>query len=307
MMIFVDRADTMPDRLKPHVPGSNAPLSAGAKELDEVTAIVARDGKPPNGSFYKAYKHQKVRDALLDLFNNKCAYCESTIGGSSQVDVEHYRPKGGISEADAAGIEHHGYWWLAMEWSNLVLSCMHCNQGRRQLIIDPDWTEEEILEAIRDDDRVLHGKLDAFPTEDGVWANRAEDIASEKPLLLDPTVTDPEDHLTFRIDGPLVTMVPKDASIRGRATIDVLGLNRRRLTEDRMRKALTLRNLADKVRSALNRFAAAPSEPEQIAHLTAAREHLDTFARLCRNDQPFSAMGKAMLASLMAEIEAAQA
>ncbi|MEF9674035.1 hypothetical protein QNM99_25505 [Pseudomonas sp. PCH446] len=45
------------------------------------------------------------------------------------MDVEHYRPKGAVSE-DAS---HPGYWWVAMDWDNLLPSCIDCNRKRKQV------------------------------------------------------------------------------------------------------------------------------------------------------------------------------
>ena len=82
------------------------------------------------------YKAQK--QALLDLFNGKCAFCETPIREGMHGDVEHFRPKGGVIEEDGSkakyldkkGVErdHPGYYWLAYDWRNLLPSCQLCNQ-----------------------------------------------------------------------------------------------------------------------------------------------------------------------------------
>ena len=40
------------------------------------------------------------------LFHGKCAYCETFYSASAPVDVEHYRPKGAVSEDPS----HPGYY-----------------------------------------------------------------------------------------------------------------------------------------------------------------------------------------------------
>jgi hypothetical protein len=60
----------------------------------------------------------------------------------------------------------------------------------------------------------------------------------ERPLLLDPTVDDPEPHLEFRPDGTVFpALVAGQESARGRATIDVVALMRRDLVDERARTA----------------------------------------------------------------------
>ena len=167
--------------------------SAGARELDRAKEHLKKNVTDLPAFKFSAYAGENVRDALKEMFHNKCAYCESQIAGSNDTNVEHYRPKGGISGND----DHPGYWWLAMDWSNLVLSCTHCNQTRKQVLLTPDMTEADILKAIIAKKKTTLGKLDAFPTEDNLWGTDPATVGTERPLLLDPSVTDPEPLLTW--------------------------------------------------------------------------------------------------------------
>ena len=62
------------------------------------------------------YRHEDVKDALVALFQGKCAYCESCIRHVDYGRIEHYRPKA-------------KYPRQAFTWSNLVLACGVCNGG----------------------------------------------------------------------------------------------------------------------------------------------------------------------------------
>lgn len=75
---------------------------------------------------FKVYSNPEVKDALIKLFKGKCAYCESTFLHVYSGDVEHFRPKGEIEEA--VPNKKPGYYWLAADWDNLLLSCRNCNQ-----------------------------------------------------------------------------------------------------------------------------------------------------------------------------------
>ena len=168
------------------------------------------------------YRHREVRIALEELFYDKCAYCESRPTATSSWDVEHYRPKGRVAERP----DHPGYYWLAYTWSNLYLSCSHCNQRRRDA---PRWGDPTPLPA--------GGKADQFPLENET--DRAlspeDDLTRECPLLLDPCDPhdDPEAHLTYDSQGQILARRPEDQ--RATETIRILHLNRRRLRKDRMR------------------------------------------------------------------------
>ncbi len=60
------------------------------------------------------YRHVEVKDALVEMFCGKCAYCESKITAATYGAIEHFFPKS--SHID-----------LTFEWQNLLLSCDRCN------------------------------------------------------------------------------------------------------------------------------------------------------------------------------------
>ena len=292
-MIFITRIDV------PAPLDMSNPESVAAKEFQKlVNSLVG--ARPPVGFNYRAYSSLEVRNALRTMFHGKCAYCESPIAGSQDTDIEHYRPKGKVTEADAAGFVHPGYWWLAMRWDNLLLSCSHCNQTRIQVILPPGLTEAQIREAIESGATITTGKLDRFPTDDGLWVtDRNADLADEKPLLINPTRTDPNDHLEWVIDESISTLRAKEDSRVGQTSIDIFGLNRRWLTEARMQKLLALRILGNKILARLDRAAAATDETVAEALLEAALEDVDTLeAASCGDSQPYAALSRAYLVHL---------
>jgi uncharacterized protein (TIGR02646 family) len=62
----------------------------------------------------KKYNHETVKTALIEMFNGKCAFCESHIIHINYGDIEHFRPKSKFPE-------------FCFEWDNLLLSCSICN------------------------------------------------------------------------------------------------------------------------------------------------------------------------------------
>ena len=65
------------------------------------------------------YRHTKIKQTLVEMFNGKCAYCESKITHIDYGHIEHYRPKSGSN----------GRPDLTFEWTNLLLACGVCNGG----------------------------------------------------------------------------------------------------------------------------------------------------------------------------------
>ncbi|HEV2735877.1 MAG TPA: hypothetical protein VGV85_13610 [Longimicrobiaceae bacterium] len=148
------------------------------------------------------YGHRTVKEALVAAQHSKCCFCESKVG--MEGDVEHYRPKAGFSQGAGRRIEGPGYYWLAYQWSNLLLSCSICNQ---------------------------RFKRNLFPLANPAARarNHRGDTSREAPLFIDPTTTDPEEHIGFRREIPY----PVNGSPRGDATIRALRLDRESLNERR--------------------------------------------------------------------------
>lgn len=297
-MIFVTRTLPPPARLD-----LLQATSAASLELAAIKLGLDANGHPAAETSFSAYSHLTVRDALRDMFHNKCAYCESLIAGSQDTDIEHFRPKGRVTEAEGLGISHPGYWWLAMDWSNLVLSCVHCNQIRRQILMHPGMTEEEIVAAIDAENTVLAGKLDSFPTEDNQWiTDHTADTASEKPLLLDPTARNPEEHLEWVLGGTISTVKARDRSLAGETSIRTYALNRRRLTEDRMTRLLILRLMGNKVIALVNRATAEPNDHVAAVLKEMAAAQVQILKAHCTDDQPYAAMSREYVNDLTAQI-----
>ena len=144
--------------------------------------------------------------SLQQLFNGKCAYCESDIKATQTGDVEHYRPKQS-SAPNEGPLQHLYYAWLAYDWDNLLILCADCNRRR----------------AVGNGKLV--GKGDGFPLKGKrarFLAGVAECRNTEQPLLLDPCFDQPSQHLTCEATGLL-----RGRSDRGEATIEILGLNLR--------------------------------------------------------------------------------
>ena len=146
------------------------------------------------------YADSSVKDVLLAAQHEKCCYCESKFRGTSYGAVEHFRPKGNIRTADGMPTLYPGYYWLAYEWENLLVSCEVCNTSYK-------------------------GSL--FPLEDeGKRARCHHDpVEEETPVLVDPASEDPADHIQFR-RAEVVHLTG-----RGLATIKGFGLGRRELEE----------------------------------------------------------------------------
>lgn len=297
-MIKVERTGC-PDQLNPAMHNQIGPT-----ELRKVTDKMAR-GEKLLGDDFRAYRHPDVREALREMSFGKCVYCESKIAGSQDTDVEHYRPKKGVTEADKAGIAHEGYWWLAMVWENLVLSCMHCNQMRSTLVIIPDdlETEEEFREFLMRAPESRAGKKNAFPTQGNVWVTTPDgDLSDEKPLILNPVDDTPEDHLEWVLFKGASTVRARNNSPEGEATRSILGLNRRWLEEDRRIHLLEMREDRNDIIAAINNWIEVEDEDARRRFKATADRAIARLMEKKKPHRPFAGMASAFVKLVQGEV-----
>lgn len=320
------------DRSSLPVPGAfNGPKSSAAKERAKAEAyvraafhIVEQGGKRPKSYGFAAYKDEAGRLALEALFHGKCAYCETYYASQAPVDIEHYRPKGGVEDDP----DHWGYWWLAADWMNLLPSCIDCNRRRYQVLPTPDTAS---LVELRASGKPIWqtGKENAFPVMPGTRAfglgsDLDQEVLTERPYLLDPCRDTPDDHLEFLVDSPIPfglvlprrleagspdafllmatgadinpAGVPPHVSVRGAVSIQICGLNRLGLVQARTRVLRQLEALrimiaeADALAAKLARSSSAAAK-EALPLIERFIDRLIAEIRqMGEPDQPYSAM-----------------
>ncbi|MFP5495016.1 MAG: HNH endonuclease [Gammaproteobacteria bacterium] len=240
------------DRFSVPPPSSLLAGGAGPLELDDARshrATAPVPGTKKKEFKYKAYKGADVRQALERLFHGKCAYCETYYAASAPVDIEHYRPKGAVAD----DVAHGGYWWIAMQWENLLPSCIDCNRKRGQVLADASNSLVVLAGTAAIRTRQA-GKKDSFPLADtGVRATaETTNFSRELPLLINPCEDDPATYLAHSIDpqlptGLIVAVGNAQQQARANSSIYVYGLNRLKLFQDRNRVLRKLQFLGDLV------------------------------------------------------------
>lgn len=165
--------------------------------LDDAVRVQSRADLSGVGSVLKTLK-----SSLRRAFHNKCGFCETNLG-EIEGDVESFRPKMAASDLKGSGSVLH-YSWLALEWENVLLTCRICN--------------------------VIKGNKFPVEGERAAPGLPIKDVREqERALLIDPTFGDPAKHLAFQMDGTV-----KPRTRRGEVTIEVVGLNRAALVEQRL-------------------------------------------------------------------------
>ena len=188
------------------------------KETKEIWKSVRTRDDFKIGDLYKnKFIKKNIYMSKEGPFHGKCAYCESYLTDFQPGTIDHFRPKKAvidekdnqvmIKDKDGNDLPHPGYFWLAYAWQNLLPTCAYCNEK---------------------------AKRDRFPVR-GKHAVSPKELCDEQPLLINPIVDNPEEHLAIEISTGL--MIHK--SNRGEMSIKILELNiREQLLEERFKAIL---------------------------------------------------------------------
>jgi hypothetical protein len=285
-------------------------------ELQRARKYYKRKTRPKKAFPFARYKEWEVCQALDDLFHGKCAYCESRYRAVDARDVEHYRPKGGVTEAPG----HWGYWWLAAIWRNLLPSCPPCNQRRRQVVFDPGMTLEEFERALRLKPKRLTGKANAFPVRGDNWVTtETGDLTSEDPLLINPCERDPAAHLEFIFEwddkmlfweaDPIVAVVRPKLTAAGeedpyaKASIAIYGLNRAGLILEREARVRELQMRCHPIVDLAHDMESSPSPAEASRIMARLAKYKADLLKATQPDQPYAGMARAFVRQFEKELE----
>lgn len=236
-----------------------------------IEAVASGAAPTISESLYKEQKYA-VYMALRGPFHGKCAYCEGLAAADQPGDVEHYRPKARLTinnysmqpvtfEEGGVTKPHPGYYWLAYDWQNLLPSCVDCNRPNETKIPGKHM-----------------GKRNYFPVRNFRAVHPGEETR-EEPLLINPMVQDPENHLSIDSTGVFEAL-----SDEGEKCIDVFCLNEREALVDA--RKTTYEGIKEKV--SLLIAALQLSSPEGITLL-------DQLKSIKAGEKPYSAAARAAI------------
>lgn len=199
-MIYVNRANVPVPKI----------LISGEYSFDE--DILSRLENKSKFSQSRFYLNQEllleVKEDLIQLFNNKCAYCDSY---SEDLQIDHFRPSDNVS--DQKGFADEGYFWLSYSWFNLYLACGECIRYKSNYFP---------VVANRLSPPLIH----VYKSYESLKAY----VDREEALLVDPCKRRMHEHpqFSYSIDGQIF-----GKSDNADYTIELLQLNRSNLVERR--------------------------------------------------------------------------
>ena len=288
-MITINRIDC-PDILKQ---GKNPKSKGELETIDALkffsdqnnhTSTYRKTGTTTVG--YKIYSDDSVRKVLLNMFNGKCAYCESKITSIYNGDIEHFRPKGEIKEATPT---KPGYYWLAAEWENLLFACPFCNQTNTHTIVANGILKETVL-----------GKLHQFPL--------VFELEETERLLLNPCKDlNIENYFKYKDSGVIIVnsdLTEQRNILRAEKSIQVYALNRLALVQARREKIIQIKAQIKRTEESIinyNRYAK-QSDEEKIWFEGIMRKEIKILKRYKNTNQEYSGLAKYIIRKYFEEI-----
>jgi hypothetical protein len=149
---------------------------------------------------------QEVAHALGELYEWKCAFCESK---RYKPQVEHFRPKKKVTGIAGNPL---GYFWLCYEWTNLLPTCKDCNETKLNSF------------PISNADNRVYGPTFLLNQEINFLEHNYQNspLADEEPMFIHPEYINPELCFAFNIKGEISGI---DAEGRGEITRVQIGLD----------------------------------------------------------------------------------
>lgn len=278
-MIFVDRK---------LVKAPSSLISKNSKGKRETkNAIIHFSKKRQNGKFtFDAYKEQDIKEALIKLFNGKCAYCESKILHIYPGDVEHFRPKSLIKYLPNDKIKElkPGYYWLAANWNNLLLACKNCNSPSTQLM--------------HDGTKKVAGKWDCFPLSDPskhARSPKAKLLREEDYRLLVNPCIDKPDKL-FKISEIHGTIEAKSTDsfeiLKAEKSIEIYGLDRMHLVHERKKVITDCFLQIRRIEEALNSLETATTISQKAKFTIILGREIEILDGYIKPSAPYSAVAR---------------
>ncbi len=125
---------------------------------------------------WKILNYDEIESSLLDIYNTKCAYCESKL---DKTEILHYRPfKGEYSCV--------GYKSLAYEWTNLLPVCPKCKELRGDKF-------PVISNRINTNSILLKDKRNAFISP----------LKDEERKILNPEIDNIDSNIYYNSEGEI--------------------------------------------------------------------------------------------------------
>ncbi|WP_430413059.1 AAA family ATPase [Kordia sp.] len=240
----------------------------------------------------------EVINLMMELFDYKCAFCESKLRETKmgyEGYVHRFRPSSYSQGFDSKEVAQDHYWWLTYEWENLYACCHSCSRFKSNLFP---------VEGKRAPLQTSHGQISS----------------AEKAFLIDPCVDDPSLFFEFNISScEIVPTNDQKLSFfskikeldfkaahnkqKAEATIKILGLNRQDLIYERQQIIKELNAAIEAMRRGTDKTHSTAEKWNDVLKGTSKENHI-AFRKALINDYLKDKKIQSLLGPLMDQIDA---
>ena len=218
----------------------------------KIQDIINAGGRPASKQFESVWTEFKPIFSRKQ-YDGKCAYCETRFRAAYPGDIEHFKPKAEVVTYDSRGNRNED------EPPDRTISSRTIGYWDQAYNWD-NWLLSCYL--------CNKWKGSQFPLING----------TNNPLLLDPFTEEPAGHLEFDETGGI-----SEVTDRGQAMIDVCGLDRKYLNQERLRRAAEVLKVIDAMATASAR------EKRKAFIKSVAR-----LVEQCRPDENYAALARSI-------------
>ncbi len=248
---------------------------------------------------YDQYRNAEIKDALKRMCHDKCAYCESNFLHVYYGDIEHFRPKKMVGTKAEPKVP--GYYWLANDWNNLLLSCLFCNQAKKQFV-----QKDNSFQI------VTIGKQNRFPLSKKRLYNRTrthkdwnvkEKKENENRLIIDPCKDEPERYFKYEKEGIILPKYKTGKKNKiAEESINIFALQRFYLVQERRKKSIEIAMQIDLIKDYILKLNSNISNPVIDAHFESKiKDGTDKLFHFTYKRAPFSAMARQFVYAFLEE------
>ncbi|MFG6081402.1 HNH endonuclease [Paracoccus litorisediminis] len=112
-------------------------LARNGERWKQALLEVLGRGEDPTDYLASRYRHQDIKDRLLEETRGKCAYCDGKVAHVAYPHVEHIIPKSRRPD-------------LHFTWANLTLACPVCNVNKG-IAFDEQAADARLIDPYNDD------------------------------------------------------------------------------------------------------------------------------------------------------------
>ncbi len=200
-------------------------------------------------TFTEGYMSEEVAEVLAEVFDEKCAFCESHLRRGKpgfESYVHRFRPMNYAQGFESKEVAEDHYWWLTYQWENLYLVCHSCQRFKSNV-----FPVEGKRAAIKTPHDEISFKENAYlidPCNDNVQQYFKFDLGTLQLEADSEKISEGVSRIIYQSDEEYVSWINYLVD-QAKTTIEIIGLNRTDLIYEREDVSREIQKEVDSIQS----------------------------------------------------------